>query len=102
MTIDTAPETITDAIDALRATGQPSTADLLEALAGERDRARQMFMHACEPLAASADIQDIVTAVEEWVNRRGGEETADQIAIMAVQAYQRAVQQAALTQGTPQ
>jgi len=50
-----------------------------------------MHLIACEPLAASPDIQDVVTAVEEWVNRRGGEETADQIAIMAIQAYQRAL-----------
>ena len=69
----------------------------LEQVKGERDHARQLFMNACEPLAASPDIQDIVTAVEEWVNRRGGEETADQIAIMAVQAYQRATTTAAET-----
>lgn len=52
--------------------------------------ARDMLLQSCAPVAATPDIADVVSAVEEWVNKRGGDETVDQIAVMAIQAYQRA------------
>jgi hypothetical protein len=62
----------------------------VKALETSRNEFRGLFLSACAPLAASPDIADVVVAVETWVNQRGGDDTADQIAIMAIQAYQRA------------
>jgi hypothetical protein len=61
----------------------------------ERDTFRGMFLGAVCPKPATQDIADIVEAVENWVNRLGGETTADQIAVVAIEAYKRA----ALTDG---
>ena len=79
---DTTHETIADAIDALRATGQPSTADLLEALAGERDRLR-------DALSIAGPI-----ALEDFAGHPFcyNEEERRKISVI----------RAALTQGTPQ
>ena len=62
-----------------------------------RDQWKEVAMALAEPQPISADIADVVAAVEDWVNRRGGDETVDQIAVMAIQAYQRAKEGKALT-----
>jgi hypothetical protein len=97
MTIDTTPETITDAIDALRATGQPSTADLLEALAGELARLKRR-------VASKADeITEQVAVTRAYAGDCGMD--SSQVTLMEICTghfldYARDLR--ALTQGTPQ
>ena len=62
----------------------------LARVTAERDEFRNLFLAGMAPIPVSSDIADIVAAVEEWVNMRGSEDTADQIAVMAIQSYQRA------------
>jgi hypothetical protein len=58
----------------------------------QRDEYRALFLDNCKPVAATDDIKDVVEATCEWVNRfGGGDMTADQVAIVAINAYKRAV-----------
>lgn len=67
-----------------------NAADAIATLERERDEARAALMEACAPVAVSTEDQAIVETVQEWVNKRGGEETAEQIAAMTIHAYKRA------------
>lgn len=63
----------------------------IERLRVSRDEFRSLFERLVMPQPASPDMADVVEAVETWVNQRGGDETVDQIAVMAIEAYKRSI-----------
>lgn len=81
--------------DDLRAS-EAAAMERVKVLEAQRNEFRDLFLAGCAPFPVSSDIADVVAAVEEWVNQRGGEDTADQIAVMAIQSYQRSLAPTAL------
>ncbi len=61
----------------------------IAALKKERRELLDMHMRACGPIPVDDSDAAIINSVVEWVNARGGDETAEQISAMATQHVRR-------------